>query len=133
MVSSDMESFEDLAWNQNANTRQALDPTVFNTAFSMNPAQPLHTLCRKGPSASDTSCRFRSKGFPCATAYASTTLVTIAWSRKAAAHSSSGLANKPGARTLRYVSASPKNSAKLFLSTRSPVYVSGQNFPASRA
>ena len=53
-------------------------------------------------------------------------------SRKAAAPSSSGRANRPGARTLRYVSTSTKNSEKLLLSTRSPVYISGQNFSASQ-
>ena len=113
-VSSDLESFVDLAWNQNASTLQALNPSVFNTA------------CRMGPSASDTSCRFQSKGIPCAASYASTSLNTIGWSQKAAAHSSRGLANRPGASTLMNVSTSPKNSAKLFLSTRSAVYVSGQ-------
>ena len=130
MVSSDMESFVDLAWNHNANTPQALNSSVFNTALSLTPALPLHTLCRMRPSASDTSFRFQSKGFPCVTSYASTSLITIGWSRMAAGHSSRGLANKPGARTLGYVSTSPKNSA--ILSTRSAVYVSGQNFSPSR-
>ena len=132
MVSSDMESLVDLAWNQNANTLQALNPSIFNTALSLTPALPLQTLCSRGPSASDTSFKFQSKGFPYAASYASTSLNTIGWSRKAAAHSSRGLANRPGASTLRNVSTSPKNSAKLFLSARSAVYVSGQNFSASR-
>ena len=77
MVSSDMESFVDLAWNQHVNTLQASNPLVFNTALSLTPALPLHTFCRRGESASDTSLRFQSKGFPRATWYAST-------SRKAA-------------------------------------------------
>ena len=38
MVSSDMELFVDLVWNQNTNTRQALNPSVFNTALSLTPA-----------------------------------------------------------------------------------------------
>ena len=38
-----------------------------------------------------TSFKFQSKGFPFAKSYASTSLVTIAWSRNAAAHSSIAL------------------------------------------
>ena len=40
------------------------------------------------------------------------------------------VAEGPGARTLRHVSTSPRNSAKLFLSTPFAVY--GQNFSVSR-
>ena len=47
MVSSDMESFVDLAWNQNANTLRALGPSIPNTALGLTPEPPLHTLCRK--------------------------------------------------------------------------------------
>ena len=115
MVSSDMESFVDLAWNQNANSLQALNPSIFDTALSLTPALPLHTLCRWGPSASDTSIRFQSKGFPCAASHASTSLNTVVWSRKSAAHSSRGLANRPSASTPRYVSISPKNSREALL------------------
>ena len=59
-------------------------------------------------------------------------LFTITWSWKAAANPSGGLATRPGAGTLGYLATSPKNSAKLALSTRSPVGHCSQHFFASR-
>ena len=44
LVGKDMESFVDLAWNQNANTRQALTPSVSKLALRLTPAKPQHTL-----------------------------------------------------------------------------------------
>ena len=108
---------------------------TFKTAFSLILALPLHTLSMRLRDLHQVPVEgisMRNLVRFHVTHHDRLVAITIAWSRKAAAHSSSGLANKPGTRTLKYVSTSPNNSAKHFVSARSSVYVSCQDFSATR-
>ena len=130
VCSSDLESFVDLAWNQNANT---LSSSFFNTALSLTPALPLCTLCAE---------RVQS---PLTPPSGSSRKDSHAQPHTLPRHSSRSAGRGKQQPTPAEVSPTgqvpehsgtsqplPTNSAKLSLSTRSAVYVSGQNFSVSR-
>ena len=48
MVSSDMESFVDLAWNQNANTSTSVEPNDLQYCFELDPSATSAHFMQKG-------------------------------------------------------------------------------------